>query len=131
MNDKKMVLEWRNHPSIKKWMFSQEIINLESHLDYISTLETRKDKVYLLVKQNSQAIGVIDFTNIDYKNKRAEIGIYANPNIKGVGNILMENIVRYASDVLKVDTLVSEVFEDNMPAISLYRRYHFRDIGTA
>ena len=130
VDDKKMILRWRNHPNIRKWMFTQETINLVDHLNYIDSLNSREDRVYFLVKKGSQTIGVIDFTNIDHENKKAEFGIYGNPELRRVGRILMENIIDYGFNVLKVETLVSEVFEDNISAIKLYKRYNFKYIAT-
>jgi len=126
LDEKKMVLDWRNDPNIRKWMFTQEIISLDNHLDYIESLDTRKDRVYFLVKKASQMIGVIDFTNIDYEGKRTEFGIYTNPALRGVGNVLMESMIDYAFNTFKVNTVISEVFEDNISAIRLYKRYNFK-----
>jgi len=129
-DEKKMVLAWRNHPDIRKWMFTQETISLDNHLKYIESLNEREDRAYFLVKKDSQAIGIIDFTNIDHESKRTEFGIYSNPTLKSVGNFLMESIIDHAFNVLKVNTLISEVFEENIPAIKLYKRYNFRNIVT-
>ena len=130
LDEKKMVLEWRNHPSIRKWMFIQEPIGLDEHLGYIQSLVIKKDRIYFLVKKASQAIGVIDFTNIDHKNKKSEFGLYANPELSSIGVLLMESIIEYAFNIIDVNTLISKVFEDNTPAIRLYRRYNFRDRET-
>jgi UDP-4-amino-4,6-dideoxy-N-acetyl-beta-L-altrosamine N-acetyltransferase len=130
LDEKKMVLEWRNHPNIRRWMFTQEEITLEDHFKYIESLQSKGDRAYFLVKRDSQAIGVIDFPNIDRKATSTEFGIYADPQIKGVGKFLMENIIKYAFEHLDVETLISEVFEENISAIKLYRRYNFRDTGT-
>jgi len=128
LEEKKRVLEWRNQPSIRQWMFNQEEISLTSHLNYIDSLPLKNDRSYFLVKQNTHEIGVIDFTNIDYKHKKTEFGIYSNPALKGVGKLLMEAIIDYAFNTLKVITLISEVFEDNIPAIKLYNRYLFKNM---
>ena len=126
---KVMVLEWRNHPNINKWMFNQEPISLTKHLDYIDSLDLRKDRCYFLLKNDDKAIGVIDFTDIDYKNKSANIGLYSKPELKGVGSLLMETIISYAFNILKLDTLISEVFEENIPAINLYKKFEFKEIN--
>jgi len=42
----------------------------------------------------------------------------------------MESIINYATDVLKVKVLISEVFAENIPAIKLYQRYGFKAITT-
>ena len=52
-DEKKMVLEWRNNQNIKKWMYTQDDINLESHLNFIDSLKNSKDKLYFLVKKDN------------------------------------------------------------------------------
>ena len=122
-----MVLAWRNAESIRKWMFTQEEITLESHLSYIDSLPHRQDRRYFLVKQNDEAIGVIDFTNIH--DNQADIGLYAKPNLRGVGNLLMQSIIDYGFKTLKVNLLISEVFETNEAAVKLYTKFGFKRIG--
>ena len=36
-DEKKIILEWRNNPNIKKWMYTQSDITLESHLNFIDS----------------------------------------------------------------------------------------------
>jgi len=127
-DEKIMVLEWRNHPNIRKWMFTQDPIALDNHLNYIDSLSLKKDREYFLVKQHNQAVGVIDFTNIDKKSLTVEFGLYAKPNLKGIGSLLMQEIVDYAFNTLKMQTLISEVFEENSLAIKLYKKFNFRSI---
>jgi len=127
--DKKMVLEWRNHPSIRKWMFSQYKISITDHLKYIDILSLKSDRVYFLVKKDNQAIGVIDLTDIDYVDSKAYIGLYAKPNLRGVGKILMQEIINYAFGILKLNILLSEVFEENQLAITLYKKFAFQEIS--
>ena len=128
LNERKMVLTWRNNPSIKKWMLTQDDILFNDHIKFISSLKSRKDIVYFLVKKGTDAIGVIDFKNIGFKDKTVEFGIYSNPGLKGVGNLLMNSIIDYAFGDLKVDTLISKVLKENIPAIKLYIRYNFNEI---
>ena len=123
LDEKKMILKWRNHERIRKWMFSSEVISLENHLNYIDTLFSKKDKVYFLLKQNNNYMGVINFTQI--ATSSAHIGLYANPNVKGRGMILMEEIIAYGFQTLKVQKLISEVFETNSKAIKLYEKFGF------
>jgi UDP-2,4-diacetamido-2,4,6-trideoxy-beta-L-altropyranose hydrolase/UDP-4-amino-4,6-dideoxy-N-acetyl-beta-L-altrosamine N-acetyltransferase len=129
LDEKKMVLQWRNHPAVSKWMFTQDTIKLHEHLEYIETLKQRKDRVYFLVKKASHAIGVIDFTNIDHTAKSAALGVYADPAQKGMGNILMKAIIDHAANVLGIKVLISEVFEENIAAIKLYKRYNFKEVA--
>ncbi len=51
LDEKKMVLEWRNHPNIRKYMYNRYTISLEEHLNYIESLKNAKDKRYFLVRE--------------------------------------------------------------------------------
>lgn len=126
MEKKKMVLKWRNDASVKKWMFNQNEILLEEHLKYIDSLKLKKDRLYFLVRKDDCDIGVIDFTSINKERKSAEFGIYAKPELKGFGKLLMEIIIDYAFRILQVNKLISKVFEENHIGIQLYSKYGFR-----
>ena len=130
MKEKEMVLEWRNTLSIRKWMFNQEEIKLEQHLNYIESLRKENKKLYFLVRRHGIDIGVIDFTEINNTEKTASLGIYANPSIKGVGSTLLETIINYAFIKLHVLRLISEAFDNNLPAIKLYKKFMFRIINS-
>lgn len=123
LSEVKMVLKWRNNPDVRKWMYNQDEILLENHLAFIKSLKSKKDKLYFLVKKDNEYIGVIDFNNI--KDQSLIIGIYTNPSIKGFGKILLENIINYSFDVLKVKKIFSEVFSENTKAYELYKKYNF------
>lgn len=128
LEEKKMILEWRNCPNIKKYMYTQDNISLENHLKFIENLKNSKNKLYFLVKKDDKFIGVIDFNNIK-KNESLEIGIYANPNLKGYGKILLETIINFSFNILKVKKIFAEVFFENEKAYNLYKHYNFIVVG--
>lgn len=124
LDEKMLVLSWRNNPDIKKWMYTTEDISIENHLSFIRSLSSKKDKLYFLIKKDNEYLGVIDFIDIELE-KSAEMGIYINPELKGFGTIFMQVIVDYAFNVLKIETLFSEVFETNTRAFILYKKFGF------
>lgn len=126
LEEKKMVLLWRNHKEIKQWMYNTDDISIENHLKFIESLKNAIDKLYFLVKQDNEYIGVIDFTNIT--NKSSDFGLYSNVDLKGAGKILLENICNYAFNTLKLEILKAEVFGDNEKAIYLYKKFNFQEI---
>ena len=127
LKEKEMILKWRNHPEIRKWMYNQDEIKFEEHLSFIDSLKLRKDKLYFLVKKEDEFIGVIDFLDLD--KKEIFYGIYSNPNSKimGVGRILNEISIDFAFNSLKAHKLKLEVFEDNIQVRNLYKKYKFRE----
>lgn len=127
--EKKMILKWRNSNDIKKWMYSRDEISLNSHLQYIESLNHREDRVYFLLKNDSNFFGVVDLTEIK-KEKSAELGIYANPELKGYGTLLMSKIIEYAFNELKIKVLNANVYKNNLKAINLYKKFNFKTVTT-
>lgn len=120
-----MVLAWRNHSDIRRWMLSDDEISLENHLHFVESLKNRADKRYFLLQQEDAYIGVIDFTDITQTS--AEIGIYANPKMRGVGNALMNALIEYGFSTLGVEILIASVFTDNERAKHLYEKFDFTE----
>ena len=130
LDENKMIIYWRNHTSIKQWMYNNNDITLENHLAFIESLNNSMDKLYFVVKQDNKYIGVIDFTEID--NFEIYFGLYANPNVKiaGIGRILEKICIDYAFNILKKDTLKLEVFSDNIQVRNLHKKFNFKETGT-
>mgnify|MGYP000502841713 CR=1 FL=1 len=128
LEEKEMILKWRNHTDIRKWMYNQDEITLDEHLSFIDSLKSRKDKLYFLLKKEDEFIGVIDFTQLA-EEISVHMGIYSNPNIKGNGKILLNKIIDYSFNDLKVKKIFSEVFAENNKAHNLYKNFNFKDIS--
>ncbi len=118
-DEKLMILEWRNHSETSKFMINKKI-ELKEHLNFINSLKENKTKLYFLVDD----IGVIDFTNIT--DKKADIGLYKNPNKQKVGSILMKHIIAYGFNVVGLEKLILYVYENNQKAINLYKKFNFK-----
>lgn len=125
LDEKFMVLDWRNDLNTRRWMYSSDKIDKEHHLKYIESLKSSIGRKYFLVFKDNLPIGVIYFTDIDTNKKSCEFGLYRNPDLKGVGNILMDKIINYACEELKLNRIVAEVFHDNLKAIELYKKKGF------
>ena len=52
LEEKLMILRERNHPDVKKWMFTKEDITEEDHLAYIEGLKNRDDAYYWLMERD-------------------------------------------------------------------------------
>ena len=128
LEEKEIILKWRNHSDIRKWMYNKDEIKLEEHLSFIDSLKSRKDKLYFLVKKEEEFIGVIDFTQLVDKES-VHMGIYSNPNINGNGKILLNKIIDYSFNNLKVKRVFSEVFAENDKAYNLYKKFNFKAIS--
>ncbi|HEA8077179.1 TPA: UDP-4-amino-4,6-dideoxy-N-acetyl-beta-L-altrosamine N-acetyltransferase [Campylobacter jejuni] len=122
LDELKLIWQWRNDKNIGQFMLNKSI-KFEEHLNFIKQLKTSRSKKYFLLFKENQAFGVIYFNNIT--NQTCEFGLYAKPNLKGVGQILMNEIKKYAFEILKIKTLKACVFKQNQRALSLYLKNNF------
>jgi UDP-4-amino-4,6-dideoxy-N-acetyl-beta-L-altrosamine N-acetyltransferase len=119
--EKLMILEWRNHSNISQFMINKKV-NLNEHLNFIDSLKTNKSKKYFLVDD----IGVIYFSNIT--NEKTDIGLYKNSDKKKVGSKLMNEIINYGFNEIKLKKLILYVYENNIKAINLYKKFSFKEV---
>lgn len=118
--EKKFILQHRNKEQIAKFM-KNSYIDFDEHLKFLSNLKNDSTKKYFLVYESNEAVGVIDFTNIT--SQTCDFGLYAIK--KGVGDILINEIKKYAFNILKVQILKAYVFKDNTKALNLYIKHNF------
>lgn len=90
-------------------------------------LENGKSK-YFVVKQENEIVGfagillIIDQVNI------MNIVVKKDKRNFGIGSSLLEEIIRY-SKIHNATSITLEVNEKNIPAIKLYKKYGFKQVG--
>jgi len=126
-----LVRNCRNHDEIRKWMYSDSIISLLDHINFINSLKVNNKNYYWLVKMGEEYIGVISLNRIDFQNRNAYLGIYANPFsvLKGKGELLIKCIKILAFDYANLHTLKIEVMNINEKATNFYKKAGFREEG--
>jgi diamine N-acetyltransferase len=95
--------------------------------DYIAN--TRSDiyadrQLRLMIEDaDGQVVGIIDLVNFDPRHLRAEIGIViCNCHRRlGYATAALQELRRYASDMLHLHQLYAVVDEDNVAALGLFR----------
>lgn len=84
-HDVQNIRVWRNDPSVRTFMYNSDEITEEAHLNFISSLSHRKDKIYWLVYSNNAPLGVVSVVDIDYLKSLGEIGYYLVPQEQNSG----------------------------------------------
>ena len=120
---KLMVLKWRNDERIAKFMKNKSVGKKE-HFVFLERLKSIQDKIYFLVKDEGEFIGVVSF--VDITKQSCEFGVYKNPELKGVGKKLLDLIKEYAFFTLKVGSLKAKAYNNNEKALALYENFGFR-----
>lgn len=72
----KLVLKWRNHEAVRKWMLNNSVISTAEHVDFIESLRNPTDKRYFMVQLNNNPIGVVDFYKINSETGNCYYGYY-------------------------------------------------------
>jgi len=121
----RLILEWRNHDNIRKWMYHQDIIPLEKHIQFIENLKADDTKQYWLVKRKGMDIGVISIVNIE--NETGEFGYYLAPFLHQ-SDLSVEfyyNSLLFLFEKIKIEELYGYAIVTNKSANSLATLFKF------
>ncbi|MBB1063265.1 GNAT family N-acetyltransferase [Limosilactobacillus fastidiosus] len=106
------------------------------HLERVTVKEEQKnlqvindsdDCVILLAVLGDQIIGMVTVMRLTGKNEIGELGIIVAKKYwrHGIGQLLVDEAQYWYSNYSSLSGLVLDVFEDNLPAINLYRKMNF------
>ena len=103
--------------------------------DYLNN--TNKDiyeikQVRLVISNfNDIPIGLIDLFDIDFKNKRACVGVIINDNEqnKGYASEALDLIIKYSANHLYLNQLYCNILNDNKISLKLFLNKKFKIVG--
>lgn len=131
-SDTANIVRWRNSPSVKCNLYSQEDITEEQHLNYFHNIvETGKCAQYIIVVEDengSRDIGTTFIKNIDRHSNKGEFGIFIGEESargKGYAKYAISEILRIAFDELNLHRVYLSVMADNLLAIKSYKKVGF------
>ena len=127
-----LVLEWRNHPEVRKWMNTKECISLDQHLQFVSELRRESKRAAFLVTEASRNIGVIQLNNIQGRNV-FDVGMYTNPALikSGAGLRLGFYGAQYLFKEMNFDSLFFMALRENEGAQTLWRVLGIKPLSKA
>jgi RimJ/RimL family protein N-acetyltransferase len=73
-NDLEMVRSWRNDDFVRGNMFYKEEISASDQQDWFSKLD--QTMIYLCIRYQGEAIGLINVKNVDWEERTGEAGIF-------------------------------------------------------
>lgn len=131
--DAENIVNWRNDPKIRRGLFSYELINEEKHLQWYNTNANNTHRMDLMVcfKETEESIGTLNFSNIDFKNQKAEFGILIAKKFwgKGYATEAAQRSLEYGFQEMNLNKIYLKVFNDNQSAINLYKKLGFNEEG--
>lgn len=119
--DLPMVLEWRNHADVRRYMFTQHEISLDEHRNWFAKASQDLSRCLLIVEENKQAIGYVQFSRVE-DGGVADWGFYARPDApKGSGRKLGVIALNHAFGPLKLHKVCGQAIESNQASIAFHQ----------
>lgn len=123
--DLPMVLEWRNHPEVRRFMFTQHEITLTEHSSWFVQASQDRTRSLLIIEENDDAIGYVQFTNVGPEGI-ADWGFYARPDSpKGTGKKLGIAALNHGFRILKLHKVCGQAIASNAASIRFHERLGF------
>jgi UDP-2,4-diacetamido-2,4,6-trideoxy-beta-L-altropyranose hydrolase len=129
--DLERVLAWRNHPDVRRHMYTQRLITLDEHRDWFERASQAPQRYLLIYEQDGEPLGFVNLNLIDEQAGRAEWGFYLAPEApRGSGQALGHCTLDHAFTNLGLHKLCGEVLADNPRSQRLHERLGFRREAT-
>ena len=128
-SDLKQVLKWRNHPDIRKCMYSNHKIETDEHKEWFIKSCEDPAITLLIYQQGKKACGFVSIKQTSFP-KVAKWGFYVAPNAqKGSGFELGKLAIKYAFEQLGFHKLCGEALSFNEKSIVFHQRLGFVQEG--
>lgn len=128
--DLQLVLNWRNHPDVRRYMYTTHEITPEEHARWYGRASIDPRKHLLIYEDSNEPLGFINITEIN-EGRIAEWGFYVSPAAaKGTGRNLGITALSYAFQTLQLHKLCGQALSTNERSIRFHERLGFRREGT-
>lgn len=128
-SDLQTVLDWRNHPEIRRYMLTQHEISIDEHLAWFERSSHDLNRKLLIVEEGELAFGFVNFSNVSHGGI-TDWGFFTDPNSpKGSGRKLGKVALDFVFGVIGVHKVNGQALSFNKPSIHFHRRLGFVQEG--
>lgn len=133
-SDTSNIISWRNKEFVRRNFIYQEMFTKESHENWIRTMVKTKKVIQFIMaeRESGRDIGSVYLRDIDYKNAKAEYGIFIGEEDalgRGFGTEAAKLILTYAFEELYLHKIMLRVFAHNTRAVQSYLKAGFVQEG--
>lgn len=127
--DLERVLAWRNHPAVRRYMYTQTEITLAEHQSWFERTRQDARKHLLIFEADDQPLGFMSLGEV-VTGGVADWGFYAAPEApKGSGRQLVTAALNHAFVELRLHKICGQVLSYNDRSIRLHRSLGFQQEG--
>lgn len=124
--DLELIRAWRNHPDIRRVMYTQHEISSQEHVSWFKAASTNSSRHLLIFEIDAQPLGFVNILELENSNV-ANWGFYTSPIApKGTGRKIGKAAISYAFDTRKLRKLCGQVLASNERSIRLHTNLGFQ-----
>ncbi|SFR42239.1 UDP-4-amino-4,6-dideoxy-N-acetyl-beta-L-altrosamine N-acetyltransferase [Marinobacter gudaonensis] len=128
-NDLVPVLAWRNHESVRRFMYTQHEISPAEHRRWFKRCEQDSNRHLLIYEEGKQPLGFMNIT-VAGDSRIADWGFYNAPEApKGTGGRLGRLALHYSFDTLGLHKLCGQALAYNEGSIRFHEKLGFTREG--
>ena len=128
-DDLDIVLAWRNHDDIRRFMYTTHKITMPEHQRWFELAARSPHKHLLIFEANKSPMGFIQLDQLR-GGPVAEWGFYAAPDApKGIGKRLGKTALRYAFETLGLHKICGQALSYNESSIRFHDALGFQKEG--
>jgi UDP-4-amino-4,6-dideoxy-N-acetyl-beta-L-altrosamine N-acetyltransferase len=127
--DLELVLGWRNHADVRRWMYTTHEIGSAEHRRWFESAQSDSSKHLLVFELDGRATGFVNLTQLRGTDV-AEWGFYLAPDApSGSGGALGQAALAYAFEALGLHKVSGHALADNERSVRFHLRLGFVDEG--
>ena len=128
-DDLEVVLAWRNHEQVRRFMYTQHEISMVEHRRWFDCASTDPKRHLLIYQVGDKALGFINIHEIA-SGGIADWGFYAAPDApRGTGSALGYAVLQYVFQTLNLHKLCGQAIAFNEPSIRFHMKLGFLTEG--
>jgi RimJ/RimL family protein N-acetyltransferase len=128
ISDGELLLNWRNHPSVRQFSKSSGQIHETGHISWLENrlAKTQSEPLFIFIS-DGQAAGTARLDKILDNENCLEVSILIGPEFQGLGKsrILLDLVCNYAIENLEPRRIIAHVHHENTKSISLFQSASF------
>lgn len=127
--DLEQVLQWRNHPDIRRYMYTSLEIHSDEHHRWFADASVNPAIDLLIYEQDEKALGFVNITRTRCPEV-ADWGFYLAPNAsKGSGRKLGKLTLNYAFVQMELHKVCGQALGFNERSIAFHKSLGFTEEG--
>lgn len=125
------VRDVRNEKEIRRWMYTDHIIGLNEHLDWINQIRNDKQKIiFVVMNKDEEILGIVSLNRIDHLHKNTDWAYYLTKSARGgLGSAIEYSFINFIFDKLNIQKLNCEVVAGNDAVVKLHKKFLFEEEG--